>query len=62
MSGIGDFAEVKEEGEQWKIFVVAKVAVEGLTMLCQNFWGRVEGMRDFWYNKNVDWAKYKMGN
>ena len=29
-SGIGDFV---------------KVAVEGLTVLCQNFWGRVEGVR-----------------
>lgn len=45
MSGIEDFAEVKEKGEQWKIFVIAKVAVEGLTVLCQNFGGRVEGMR-----------------
>lgn len=42
--------EVKVEGEQWKILVIAKVAVNGLTVLCQNFWGRVEGMRDFWYN------------
>ena len=28
----------------------AKVAVEGLTVLCQNFGGGVEEMRDFWYN------------
>jgi hypothetical protein len=33
-SGIGDFA---------------KVSRRGLTVLCQNFGGRVEGMRDFWY-------------
>ena len=39
----------------------AKVAVEGLTVLCQNFWGRVEGMWDFWYNKNVDWATIQEG-
>ena len=25
------------EGEPWKILVIAKVAVEGLTVLCQNF-------------------------
>lgn len=34
--------EVKAEGEQWKILVIAKVAVNGLTVLCQNFGGRVE--------------------
>ena len=32
----------------------AKVAVEGLTVLRQNFGGRVEGMWDFWYNKDMD--------
>lgn len=29
--------KAKGEGEQWKIFVVAKAAAEGLTLLCQNF-------------------------
>ena len=56
--GVGSFRvqEVKAKGEceQWKILVIAKVAVEGLTVLCQNFVGRMEGMLDFWYNKNVD--------
>ena len=35
--------KVEGEGEQWKILVIAKVAVEGLTVLCQNFWWRSGG-------------------
>ncbi len=39
--GVGSFGvqevKAKGEGEQWKILVIAKVAVEGLTVLCQNF-------------------------
>lgn len=39
--GVGSFGvqevKAKGEGEQWKIFVVAKVARQGLTVLCQNF-------------------------
>ena len=36
--------KAKGEGEQWKILVIVKVAVEGLTVLCQNFVGRVEDL------------------
>jgi hypothetical protein len=38
--GVGSFrvqeVKAKGEGEQWKILVIAKVAVDGLTVLCQN--------------------------
>ena len=41
--------EVKVEGEQWKILVIAKVVRRGLTVLWQNFGGGVEEMWDFGY-------------
>ena len=49
--------KAKGEGEQWKILVIAKVTVDGLTVLCQNFGGRVEGLRGFWYNIGIKKTK-----